>query len=98
MLHIFALESAGTMVVLFTVHEIFRDIFHPTRTGTLSDAIGRGASLLLRHTRFRYALGPFALVMVLVVWVLLLCIGFAMIYLGLYPDHFASTVGDGTPN
>lgn len=86
-------ESAGTLLVLFTLREVFRDIFHPTRSGNLSDAIGTGTSLLLRHTRLRNAAGPLALIAVLAAWVLLLCIGFAVIYYGLYPQDFTTTAG-----
>ncbi len=90
------LEIAGTLLVLFTLREIFRDIFHPTLSGSLSDGIGRGMSLLLRHTSFRPAVGPLALIAVLLAWVMLLCIGFAVIYLGLYPGHFSSTATFGS--
>jgi hypothetical protein len=87
------LEIAGTLIVLFTLREVFRDIFHPTRSGNLSDAIGRGMSLLLRHTRLRPAVGPLALIAVLIAWILLLCVGFAVLYLGLYPQDFTTTAG-----
>ena len=86
-------EIAGTLLVLFTLREVFRDIFHPTRSGNLSDAVGRGMSLLLRHTRLRPAAGPLALIAVLLAWILLLCIGFATIYLGLYPQDFSTNAG-----
>ncbi len=87
------LEICGTLLVLLTLREVFRDIFHPTRSGNLSDAIGRSVSLLLRHTRLRPAAGPLALIAVLVAWILLLCVGFAVIYLGLYPRDFSTTAG-----
>ena len=86
-------EVAGTLLVLFTLREVFRDIFHPTRHGNLSDAVGSGMSFLLRHTRLRPAAGPLALVAVLLVWILLLCIGFAVIYLGQYPEGFTTSAG-----
>ncbi len=87
------LEIGGTLLVLFTLREVFRDIFHPTLSGNLSDAIGRGMSVLLRHTRLRPAAGPLALIAVLLAWVVLLCIGFAIIYLGLYPHDFSTNAG-----
>ncbi len=87
------LEISGTVLVLFTLREVFRDIFHPTRFGNLSDVIGRGMSLLLRHTRLRPAAGPLALIAVLLAWIVLLCVGFAVIYLGLYPSDFTTTAG-----
>lgn len=88
-----AFEVAGTLLVLFTLREVFRDIFHPTHSGNLSDAIGRSMSLLLRHTRLRNAVGPLALIAVLVAWIVLLSVGFAIIYYGLYPSDFTTTAG-----
>ncbi len=87
------IEVSGVLLVVFTLREVFRDIFHPTLSGNLSDAIGRVSSLLLRHTRLRSALGALALITVLLSWVVLLCIGFAVIYFGLYPQQFTSTAG-----
>lgn len=84
-------EFVGTLLVLFTLREVFRDIFHPTRGGNLSDWIGRACSVLFRHTRYRNALGPLALVAVLLSWVFLLAFGFAILYFGLYPRDFVTT-------
>jgi hypothetical protein len=42
-------------MVLFGLREVFRDIFHPTRSGTLSEYVGRLTSLLMRRTRLRPA-------------------------------------------
>ena len=85
------LEIVGTAITLLTLREIFGDIFHPARGGNLSDWIGRFCSTSLRHTRYRSAVGPIALVAVLLSWVLLLAFGFAVIYFGLYPQDFVTT-------
>lgn len=85
------LEIAGTVITLYTLREVFRDIFHPARGGNLSDWIGRICSSSLRHTRYRNAVGPIALVAVLLSWVLLLALGFAVIYFGLYPKYFVTS-------
>ena len=53
-----ALELGGTCLALLALHEVFRDIFHPTLSGNLSDLLGRVISLLFRHTFLRPALGP----------------------------------------
>jgi hypothetical protein len=79
------IEIAGVGVVLLTLRDVFHDIFHPTRSGSLSDFIGAVTSKGLRHTRFRPAVGPFALVTVIFSWVVFLTIGFALIYLPLLP-------------
>lgn len=76
-------ECAGVLVVLYGLSEVFRDIFHPTRSGTLSEFIGKLASRLLRQTRFRPAVGPVSLVIVILCWDTLLVGGFALIYCGM---------------
>lgn len=81
-------EIAGALLVLYTLGEVFRDIFHPTSSGSLSDWVGRIISKLLRHTRFRAAVGALALVSVIFCWVLLIGVGFATLYYGEYPAHF----------
>ncbi len=90
MLLLTVIEIIGAAVVLFTLGEVFSDIFHPARGGNLSDWIGRSVSTLLRHTSLRNAVGPIALVAVLLSWVLLLALGFAVIYFGLYPRYFVT--------
>lgn len=77
------LEITGVLVVLFGIREVFRDIFHPARSGTLSDFVGRFSSLTMRHTRLRTAAGPLALVGTIFCWVTALVCGFALIYAGL---------------
>ena len=79
-------ECAGTLVVLYGLSEVFRDIFHPTRSGTLSEYVGRLISALLRHTGLRPAVGPIALVTVILCWDALLVGGFALIYCGFPPE------------
>ena len=48
MIVIISLEFGGTLLVVFGLREVFRDIFHPTASGSLSDFVGRLASLLMR--------------------------------------------------
>jgi hypothetical protein len=76
------LEIIGTLIVLFGLREVFRDIFHPTYSGTLSEFVGRIMSLLMRRTRLRPAVGALSLVTTIVCWVATLAIGFALIYWG----------------
>jgi uncharacterized membrane protein len=88
------LECGGTLLVLFGIREVFRDIFHPTASGSLSDFVGRLASLLMRHTRLRPAVGPLSLVTVILCWVILLAAGFALIYCGILPREIAHPAGE----
>jgi hypothetical protein len=47
------LECGGTLLAPFGIREVFRDFFHPTASGSLSDFFGRLAALLMRHTSLR---------------------------------------------
>ncbi len=85
------LEAAGALLVLYGLTQVYRDIFHPTQSGTLSDSIGALYSALLRHTRLRSSIGPLALVSVIIAWAFLLTLGFALIYTGLLTTHFSDT-------
>jgi hypothetical protein len=85
-----ALEIGGSVLILYGLREVFRDIFHPSRSGTMSDYIGRSFSLLMRRTRFRPALGPLALITVVLCWVGLITVGFALIYCALLPTDMTA--------
>lgn len=87
------LEGGGILLVLYGIREVFRDIFHPTASGSLSDWVGRLASRLMRHTRMRPAVGPVSLVAVILCWVVLLATGFALIYCGILPREIAGANG-----
>ena len=85
--HDLMLEACGTLIVLFGLREVFRDIFHPTRSGTLSESIGKVTSLLMRRTRLRPAVGALTLVATIACWIATLAFGFALIYWGLAPKQ-----------
>ncbi len=88
------LECGGTLLVVVGLREVFRDIFHPTASGSLSDFVGRFVSLLMRHTSLRSAVGPVSLVIVILCWVILLAVGFALIYCGILPREIAGPAGE----
>jgi hypothetical protein len=81
------LEIVGILIVLFGLREVFRDIFHPTRSGTLSEFVGQASSFLMRKTRLRPAIGALSLVITIACWIATLAFGFALIYWGLAPDQ-----------
>lgn len=83
------IETTGVLIVLFTLRDVFHDIFHPTKSGSLSDFIGKAGSKLFRHTRLRPAIGPASLVTVIFCWVGLITIGFALIYFPLIPTQLS---------
>jgi hypothetical protein len=93
------LQIIGTLIVLFGLREVFRDIFHPTRSGTLSEFVGWIMSLFMRRTRLRPAVGALSLVTTVVCWIATLVVGFALIYWGLAPqDLFVPSDASAHPS
>lgn len=79
----------GCLVIALTLREVFRDLFHPTATGSLSDFIASGIFNAFRHfPRFLTDAAPLAVVLVIFIWSLLVCVGFALVYWGLPPAYF----------
>jgi hypothetical protein len=76
-------------MVCFALREVFRDLFHPTWSGSLSDYVGRTLFALFRRSRsFASLAGPLSLVVVISCWASLLAIGFALIFWTAYPGGF----------
>jgi hypothetical protein len=79
----------GILLLAFTFREVFRDLFHPTATGSLSDFVASGIFNLFR--RFPPLLtdaAPLAMVLVILIWAGSVCLGFALIYWALPPSNF----------
>jgi Ion channel len=88
----------GIAIIVLILREVFKDLFHPAHSGALSDWIGRRLFNLLRRRRPMLPLaGPLALVFVIATWVLLLVVGFALLYYGWFPDGFRTSTGDIPP-
>src|SRR4051794_11236604 len=84
----------GLLIIGGVVGEVFKDLFQPTERGALSDWIGRRLFNLLRRRRSLLPLaGPLAMVLVIGSWVLLLILGFALIYYARFPDQFQTGAG-----
>ena len=74
---------------MFTIRQIFQDLFHPTQSGALSEWIGRRLfRLLRRRKRLLASAGPLSVVTVILVWATLLVVGFALIYWSVFPNDF----------
>jgi ion channel len=79
----------GSLVIAFTLREVFRDLFHPTASGSLSDFIASGIFNVFRHIpRLLTDAGPLAIVLVILTWALSVCVGFALVYWGVPPTDF----------
>jgi hypothetical protein len=84
--------GAGLVIIAVTISEVFKDLFHPTSGGALSDWLGRLIfSLLRRRPRSLPLAGPLTLMLVLASWVFLLVLGFALWYYGHFPQDFRTS-------
>ena len=84
----------GSLIVLFTLREIYQDLFHPSQSGALSDWIGSGLFRLFRRwPPMLSSAGPLTVVTVIFTWALLLAIGFALIYWSVFPAAFQLKTG-----
>lgn len=80
----------GAAIVVLTLREVYRDLFHPTATGSLSDFIAKSTFSLFRHIpKLLSDAGPIAIVLVIFIWVMAVCLGFALIYDGVPAQFFA---------
>jgi len=95
-----AASLAGIVLIGLALRDIWHTLFHPVARGTLNRLIARAVwSLWRRATRGRPEVltlaGPSALTCVIVVWGLLLAVGWALIYWPHLPDAFL--LGTGLP-
>ena len=80
---------AGAAVVLFTIREMFQDLFHPTESGALSEWVARGLFHMMRRwPRLLPSSGPMSMAVVILIWSLLLTTGFGLIYWTTFPGSY----------
>lgn len=88
----------GVLIIGAVVVEVFKDLFQPSDSGALSDWVGRRLFNLLRRRRSILPLaGPLALVAVIGSWVVLLVLGFALVYYVGFPEQFQTSTGTIPP-
>jgi hypothetical protein len=81
--------AAGAAIVLFAIREMFHDLFHPTRSGALSEWIASALFRVFRQwQRMLPTSGPLSIVVVILTWATLLAIGFALIYWAFFPEGY----------
>lgn len=79
----------GAVIVLFTLREVFRDLFHPSETGSLSDFVARLIlNIFRRRPKILTTAGPLSVVVVIFSWASLISFGFALIYWAVFPGNF----------
>ena len=76
----------------WTVREMFRDLFQPSGSGALSAFVA--SAIFWTARRFRFLLGvagPLSIVVSVILWAILITVGFALLYLPRYPGAFSGT-------
>ena len=86
---------AGVLLVLGVVWDVFHTIFHPSGQGRISGAAMAGIWRLTARggPRLRELAGPSALVAVIVAWVALAVVGWALVYWPHMPAGFVHSSG-----
>ena len=85
--------AAGTVLVLLTLREMFHELFHPAGSGSLGAGLRRGLWWAFRTVaRSRRSVlvlgGPAILVTTVVVWTVLLGVGWALVFWPFLPEGF----------
>ncbi len=86
---------AGIVVIGLGLHDMFHTLLHPTGQGRLSRMVLAGMWRVSKATGHRLGstVGPLAMVVVILVWVLLQLLGWALIYLPHVPEGFMYSSG-----
>ncbi|WJL94310.1 potassium channel family protein [Microbacterium sp. ET2] len=79
---------SGILLILVALNDVFQTLLRPSGTGRLTHLIFRLA-WSLRRTRRVAASAPLTILAVIIVWVSLVTVGWALIYLPHMPDGFA---------
>src|SRR5699024_9658399 len=89
------LTLAGVVVIVVGLHDMFHTLLHPTGQGRLSRMVLAGMRRVSKATGHRLGstVGPLAMVAVILVWVLLQLLGWALIYLPRVPEGCTSSSG-----
>jgi hypothetical protein len=90
-------NALGLCLILAALHDIFRTLFHPAGRGALSDWVARFVwnifrTVSSRNPRSIILAGPFGILAIMGIWVVLIVIGFSLIYLP-YIGSFALAPG-----
>jgi hypothetical protein len=92
------ITGVGVAVVLAALRDIFHTLWHPSGRGGLGrkflGAVWRAGRPRHGHRRVRVLAGPLAMVVVVMAWVVLIVLGWTLIY---WP-HLAGDRRDGAPD
>ena len=89
------LTLLGTAIVVVGLWDIYHSLLHPSGSGAVGGRVQSGVWWISRRTghRFGSAVGPGSMVTVVLLWVLLQGLGWALIYLPHVPEGFTYSPG-----
>lgn len=89
------LIAAGATLIVLVVREIFHTLFHPSGHGDATMLVFRGmwSATGALGPRARALSGPLAMVVVIALWVGVMVLGWALVYLPALPDGFLLAPG-----
>ncbi|WP_231738407.1 potassium channel family protein [Kocuria rosea] len=89
------LTVTGIAIVMVGLWDIYHSLLHPSGTGAIGGRVQAGVWWISRRTghRFGSAVGPGSMITVVLVWVLLQGIGWALVYLPHVPGGFTYSPG-----
>lgn len=89
------LTVTGIAIVVVGLWDIYHSLLHPSGTGAIGGKVQAGVWWISRRTghRFGSAVGPGSMITVVLVWVLLQGIGWALVYLPHVPGGFTYSPG-----
>ncbi|MEX5298880.1 potassium channel family protein [Kocuria sp. CPCC 205292] len=89
------LTVTGIAIVVVGLWDIYHSLLHPSGTGAIGGRVQAGVWWISRRTghRFGSAVGPGSMITVVLVWVLLQGIGWALVYLPHVPGGFTYSPG-----
>jgi hypothetical protein len=94
--------GAGALLIVVMAHDVFHTLFHPEGRGSLSSPVQRGIWTVARAMGRRHAApmlmaGPLMVVAVILTWLALSTVGWALIYWAHMPDGFVVTTDNLPP-
>jgi hypothetical protein len=76
-------------LIVSALREVYRDLFHPTSSGSLSDFVAKTLFSIFRHApRLLSDAGPLSIVLVILIWAVAVSSGFALLYWSMPPAYF----------
>lgn len=89
------LTVLGVVLVLLGLRDMYHSLLHPSGKGAISHSVMKVVWLLSKRTghRFGSLVGPAVMVAVVVLWVALQAVGWALIYVPHVPEGFAYSPG-----